>query len=262
MSLLLIDAGNARIKWVEQIDGQIGPAQFAAIDTSVRAALAKLQDSLSDAVDAVAVSSVAGPEFEIELRSVLAGTRMHEHDIWYAQSTRSAGDVINAYAKPQQLGVDRWAAMVGAHARMRSREVVRPLCVVDAGTALTIDALAHDGRHIGGLILPGIAMQRSALLDSTAEIAPKASRHPHTQEMTNIFATDTGSAVEHSPVIACAATVDRCAKASGSHDAPAHVILTGGDAPALGPWLATDYEICPNLVLEGLAILFEQRSLD
>lgn len=261
MSVLLIDAGNARIKWAEQSDGQIGPAQFAVIDTSVRAALAKLRDSISDAVEAVAVSSVAGPEFDAELRSAFAGTRMRANDVWYAQSTRMACDVTNAYAQPQQLGVDRWAAMVGAYARMRSSDVAGSLCVVDAGTALTIDALEYDGRHIGGLILPGITMQRSALLDSTAEIAPKANTRPDRQEITKIFATDTGSAVEHSPVIACAATVDRCAKVSGSHDASAQVMLTGGDAPLLAPWLATGYEICPNLVLEGLALLFEQRSL-
>ena len=125
---------------------------------------------MSDSLRGIAVSNVAGPEFAQALNHALerAGTRAR---IWYARSTARGGGVRNAYERPELLGVDRWAALVGAYARLRAAGGRSPVCVADAGTALTIDALASDGRHLGGLILPGIALQRTALLASTADIA-------------------------------------------------------------------------------------------
>ena len=260
MTVLLVDAGNARLKWAQLSDGSIESVNVVAADHSVEAAVAEMRESISDSLEAIAVSNVAGPALEAALHASFAQTR--GISIWYAHSTRAAGGVVNAYARPEQLGVDRWAALVGGRARLRAIDAVAPLCVVDAGTALTIDALDQDGVHQGGLILPGLSMQRSALLDSTADIAPKARAEIEADQRREMFATDTAAALEHSGAIACAAAVDRCARALGSAASPAHIILTGGDAVALTHWLACDFEICPNLVLEGLAILFAQRSLD
>jgi type III pantothenate kinase len=133
---------------------------------------------------------------------------------------------------------------------------------VDAGTALTIDALRSDGTHLGGLILPGIELQRSALLDSTADIAARALAMRNPPAGLAIFATDTASALARSGAFACAAAIDRCVNALAAAAGQPIVMLTGGDADTVAPWLATGFEICPNLVLEGLAILFEQRSSD
>jgi len=127
---------------------------------------------------------------------------------------------------------------------------------------MTIDALQYDGTHLGGLILPGLALQRDALLGSTAEIANKVARTPGQPERPGFFATSTASAIERSAVIAAAAAIDRCARELAHNGGQSRVLLTGGDANELSPWLATDCEICPNLVFEGLAKLFEQRSLD
>ena len=260
MTVLLVDAGNARLKWAEQKDGVIASPGVAEIGDSAQGAVAKMRESVSDSVTAIAVSNVAGHQLGVAVQQAFAGARAVP--VWYAQSTRVAGGVRNAYAQPEQLGVDRWAALVGASARLRAIGVAEPVCVVDAGTALTIDALDSDGTHLGGLILPGISMQRSVLLEATADIAPKARSELDADRRLELFATDTATALERSGAIACAATVDRCAQALGAESVRARVMLAGGDAQALTRWLATDFEICPNLVLEGLAILFEQRSLD
>ena len=55
-----------------------------------------------------------------------------------------------AYADPARLGVDRWVAVLAAYHAAHGAA-----CVLDAGTAVTFDAVAADGRHLGGLIFPG-----------------------------------------------------------------------------------------------------------
>ena len=65
----------------------------------------------------------------------------------------SACGLRNGYRDPAQLGVDRWLAMCAAW-----QQFPGSLCVVDAGTAVTIDVVAADGAHSGGLILPGVCL--------------------------------------------------------------------------------------------------------
>jgi type III pantothenate kinase len=260
MKLLLVDAGNARLKWATRDSHGIGAQRVADCAQDSEAALTALREAATDSVDAVAVSNVAGQEMAGSLNRAFAGKP--EDFVWYARSTREAAGVRNAYSQPDRLGVDRWAALVGAYARLRSSANSRPLCIVDAGTALTIDALQNDGTHLGGLILPGIRLQRTALLDSTADIALNARAVTDPPEGLAVFATDTASALMRSGPFACAAAIERCVHEISAAAGPPMLLLAGGDADAIAPWLATDFEICPNLVFEGLAILFEQRSLD
>ncbi|MDE3011344.1 MAG: type III pantothenate kinase, partial [Pseudomonadota bacterium] len=65
------------------------------------------------------------------------------------------------------MGCDRWAALVGARARGSMATVV-----VMAGTATTVDALAADGRFLGGYILPGLRLMPKSLYERTAGIHP------------------------------------------------------------------------------------------
>lgn len=259
MTVLLIDAGNARVKWATKDRNGIGLPQDADYAQDPDGAVAAL-NAAAVCVDAIAVSNVAGAGFQQLLDRV--SINAEQTSIWYARSRREACGVRNAYEDPGGLGVDRWAALAGAYALLQSGEDRRPVCIVDAGTALTIDALQFDGTHLGGLILPGLALQRDALLGSTADIASKLGRRPDPPERLSFFATNTASAIERSAVIAAAAAIDRCASELADKVGQSRVLLTGGDANELTPWLATECEICPNLVFEGLAILFEQRSLD
>jgi type III pantothenate kinase len=38
------------------------------------------------------------------------------------------------------------------------------LCVIDCGTALTVDVIDDGGRHLGGWIMAGLATARASLL--------------------------------------------------------------------------------------------------
>ena len=94
------------------------------------------------------------------LCSVLDGERQAELDACLARqfgvavthfsSEPQALGVTNGYERPGSLGVDRWMAMLGA-AGMTASDCI----VIDAGSAITVDLLCGDGRHLGGAILPG-----------------------------------------------------------------------------------------------------------
>jgi type III pantothenate kinase len=147
---------------------------------------------------------------------------------------------------------------------MRGRELApaRPIAVVDAGTAVTIDAVDRNSTHLGGLILPGLRLQRSVLLETTADIAAAAQPEVNTAPDGDIFARSTQEALAVSGPFACAAAIDRCVAYLANSGVQPWLVLTGGDAKSVGQWLASPCDICPNLVFEGLAILFEQRTLD
>lgn len=259
MKILLIDVGNARAKLALDIDGAIGETHFTESGDDPQAAVTALVAGLPEDIDAVAISNVAGREVEAALNAAFAA--MPRATVWYAHSSAAAGGVQNSYARPGQLGVDRWAAIVGGFARLSAAETGNCVCVVDAGTAITIDGVRADGAHTGGLILPGLQLQRRALLDSTADIAERSGLAADTADDPAIFATDTATAIARSATIAVAAAIDRCVSELANDDNTPLLLLTGGDAAVIAPWLATRPEICPNLVFEGLALLFEQRNM-
>ena len=70
------------------------------------------------------------------------------------------------------MGVDRWVAMIGARSEFRGG-----LCIVDAGTAVTIDAIDKNGNHLGGQIIPGLALMSNALSFGASDI-PVVKRAP------------------------------------------------------------------------------------
>ena len=77
-----------------------------------------------------------------------------------------------------QFGADRYCALLGVLGRTRA-----PAVVIDAGTAVTIDLLGVDGRHLGGYILPGFRRGLSAVSDLLsaelqAQIVPALARAP------------------------------------------------------------------------------------
>ncbi|MDA0728244.1 MAG: type III pantothenate kinase [Bacteroidetes bacterium] len=72
--------------------------------------------------------------------------------------------------KPSSLGLDRvanaWAVIHGAATGVDPR---RPWLVVDAGTCTTMDLVVH-GRHLGGVIAPGLGMRLRSMADQTAQL--------------------------------------------------------------------------------------------
>ena len=250
---LLIDAGNTRLKW-----GLWDGARLSAHGGAVHAGSehgGRVADGAAAAMasarhlDGIVVGNVAGEAMAAALDGAASAT--HGLACRYVCVVPSACGVRIAYAHPDRLGVDRWLALLAAH------EIVQgPALVVDAGTALTVDALAADGRHLGGLIAPGVDLMRRALLARTARIGDGGEALPDAAP--ELFAADTGDAVTAGAVHGNAALVDRAARVLTQRvGAAPRVLLTGGAAAVVAPAVETSIEAVDDLVLRGLARLVE-----
>jgi len=234
--LLAIDAGNTRIKWAVNEDGAW--VEPGAIATGDSARIGEAWSALAPFDRAIACN-VAGAEVERRLAAACAerGARLS-----IATARAAELGVVNGYRDPAQLGADRWAALVAAHAMGPGAKLV-----VNAGTALTIDALAAGGRFEGGLIVPGPALMRASLASGTARL-------PHAEGGFREFPETTEDAIASGALQACVGAIVRMRHAMAERAmAPDHVILSGGAARELAPLLPMPFAFHENLVLDGLA---------
>ena len=255
MSLLLIDIGNSRIKWTHMRASQPGPLQAVPL-----AQFARFERALQSmrGITGVHAVCVAGGAAEARLRAAVRRCGLPR--VQFARSTATAAGVTNAYREPWRLGADRWVSAIGA---WHLAGALRPVCVVSAGTALTIDVVDARGRHRGGLIVPGSGLMVRTLLERTHGIAVRAANARRTRSATPALpplASDTRSAILDGSLLACAALVDRTVRDLRRGLTPRPLVfLTGGGAAALAPQLQTPHRSCPPLVLLGLAVLALHR---
>jgi type III pantothenate kinase len=245
---LVIDAGNTRLKWATVAAGLPVDARNAVHRGALERALAELERSLPRQVTQAIMANVAGPAVAAGLAALLARHSGIVPD--FVVPTAERLGVRCAYADPRTLGADRWVAVLAAYRRARGA-----VCVVSAGTAVTFDAVAADGRHLGGLIFAGRDLQAAALARGTADIGWTSGAGAPRRGL-DLLGRNTDEAVGRGAMLALAAAVDRAAAtvAAALATAPA-LYLTGGDGAALDPWLSNEAEFRGDLALEGLALL-------
>jgi len=247
---LLIDIGNTRIKWARLEQGTLQPQSAAPhADWTAQKFVEVLGPACVDA-RRVWVSNVAGPRMAQVIRAGLAQTRQIEPE--FVIATAIAGGVRNAYSQPAQLGVDRWLAIIGAHALERGS-----VCVVSVGTAMTIDGVDGSGRHLGGVIVPGPDLMMSSLLQNTSDLAERARQG---STVPGLFADNTLGAIRQGAEHAAAALVERAVAVMQEelHEMP-KLVLTGGGSARLEASLTLPHRHVPDLVLQGLAVLAQAR---
>lgn len=162
----------------------------------------------------------------------------------FAQSSASAAGVVNGYVEPSKLGVDRWLAILAAYKRCK-----RAVCVIDAGTAITVDTVNLAGEHLGGFIAPGLKLMADALWGGTQDV--RFDRGIRFSAGSANLGRSTADAVYGGVLNAAAGLIQRAMSMGDSDQA---LILTGGDAACIAGLLAEPYEIVPELVMDGLAI--------
>ena len=235
---LLIDAGNTRVKWALH-DGRAHVAN-GAIETANAGEIAAQWPSRLAARLAVA-SNVAGAEVGDRLERACAARELELRTI---RSQAAQLGITSGYKDPGQLGTDRWAALIAAHRVGPGHKLV-----VNAGTALTIDALTADGRFLGGLIVPGPALMRRSLDRGTAGLRL-------TEGAFAEFPASTPDAITTGAIQACAGAIERMRDAMAGADAtPSQVVLSGGAAQELAAHLPIAATIRENLVLDGLLLI-------
>ena len=247
MTALLVDLGNTHWKMARLEDAEVSQVTSGRYDDFDGLRAAALGDrggissiwlaSVVDAARTQAVVSTLQESFRVSVRQVV--------------STDPMPNLVSGYLKPEQLGIDRLMAMVAA--RARSPE---PLCVVDAGTAVTIDFVDQGGQHLGGFILPGRRMFRECLLANTS--IPRDSeidRH-------STLGRDTPTAVALAARYAVSGIVEHFLDGPGGLFAGvgAHIYVGGGDADHLLELLPRPCTKLDDLVLRGLAVMAAGRE--
>lgn len=232
MDVLAVDAGNTRIKWAWR-RGAAGPwtehgaaAADGPLDELAAAAAAAAEVWLCD---------VGGPERAARLAAALETKAPRR-----IAAAAEAGGVRNGYARPERLGADRWCALLGLRALLPAGGTVALL-----GTAMTVDGLGADGRHLGGLILPGRRAMLAALAARTPlRLAEEIFDRPAAE------LDDTAAAVRAGVGAAAAGALREHLQARGLADAP--VVLAGGDAAWLAELLPAA-RLAPDIVFDGMA---------
>ncbi len=250
--ILLLDIGNTRIKWGSLIGGEF----------AVGGALLRAKGDVTELIEAVeakqyrptrvVVSNVAQASY----RDLLVG-KVGAHwgcEVVFPGVQAEAFGVINGYDEPQRLGVDRWLALIAA------RQLVDgALCVIDCGTALTVDLLTQEGEHLGGMITPGVGLMQAALLNNT-EGLHVASEWP-AEEETLLMACNTADAISGGAYYVLIALIERVAndvRLPLGDDVS--LILTGGDADIISAHLRCRVQLESALVLRGVAMVAEASS--
>ncbi|MBI5107158.1 MAG: type III pantothenate kinase [Rhodocyclales bacterium] len=228
--ILCLDAGNSRLKF-----GLRAGSEWRAQGALDYSAFDSLAQRLPAPPTRIVACNVAGEAPRLGIEALAAGLRV---SLDWLQGSAVACGVSNGYDKPQQLGADRWAALIGARALHADACVV-----VMAGTATTIDALDAQGRFRGGLILPGLALMRSALARNTAGL-------PHANGRYRALATNTDDAIVSGALHATLGAIERV---RATQDNDVTCLLSGGAAVELVPHLGRPCRVVDNLVLEGLA---------
>ena len=228
--MLCLDAGNSRLKFGLFAEGRW--MQQGVVDYAV---LGDLDRHLPARPERIVACNVAGPHVAQGIGTL---ARQLAVPLEWLTSSATACGVSNGYDRPQQLGADRWAALIGARARHAGAAVV-----VMAGTATTIDALDATGRFRGGLILPGLELMRHSLANRTADL-------PHAQGTYRDLATNTDDAIVSGAIHATLGAIARVRAALGDDVA---CLLSGGAADELAALIPAPVLPISNLVLEGLA---------
>ena len=237
MSDWLFDLGNTRLKCAPlRDDGAIGAV--IGIDHDGAGFAPGWEARLPERFDAALVCSVAAPELTLVVLDALT-RRCGRISVARTQPARAG--VRIAYAQPHRLGVDRFLALLAAHAR-----APQAWLVVGIGTALTVDLLAADGCHHGGRIAPSPTLMREALHARAPQLPVAGGTYTE-------FAVDTADALASGCVGAALGVIERSVVAATTLlGGPPRLLLHGGGAPALLARLQ-QAEHAPALVLEGLA---------
>lgn len=240
---LLVDIGNTRLKWAIFQDGVLITGHALVNQKITRHELVETW-KMQTPPERLAIACVSSPPL-LELVLAVAVELWPTIDIVPVKSEAHAFGVYNVYQQPEKLGVDRWLALVA----VRNHYPI-PACIVDCGTAITVDLIDADGKHEGGLISPGLTLMKKSLAEGTETL--------QFHETNYVFgpANFTEAAICSGTLAAAVGLIEHILTTQSN---AMSVILTGGDAEIIAAQLAIKPIVDADLVLRGLAIVLEGK---
>ena len=239
---LIIDLGNSCLKWTNLESKSSKPKGVLEHGGCVTQTTLMQLSRDGPAPQAIVCAAVVSQELVDSLTEI--SKKLWNVEVEYVQSGDRLLGLVNSYQQPERLGVDRWLAMAAAR-----RIVDGWFCLIDAGTAITVDLVDPEGRHHGGWIVPGEHLMRSSLLANTGRIKvePGFADGP--------WGASTADAVTLGVQAAVAGMV-AVAEQKAMNYAPERpqFVVTGGNGSRIIECLTGPATLVPDLVLEGLAL--------
>lgn len=245
MSMLLLDVGNSRIKWKLLEKDQLCASGAEVYDKD------KLGEQLSSWFSDVLTQE------RVIICAVVASSTQELIANWFRRQwlctvdfikpSRYLAGVHNGYIDDGALGVDRWMAIVAAF-----DVYATAVCVIDCGTAITLDVVDASGQHQGGMIMPGLKLMQNALVQGATAIEEEQGDYQW-------LAKNTADGV-----------VSGCLELAASGLAGIHrqliqeygdglkCVITGGDGVLLAERMGCECEFNEDLVLHGLMIAAQE----
>jgi len=231
---LVIDIGNTRIKWAVFNSRHLLAHDHT--DELTLQLLGQIFHNFSDINQAI-LASVR--DFPTDCRNLLN----EQTDFFIELSHHTPVPIVNRYKTPQTLGLDRLAAAVGAAANFPGR----PLLIIDAGTAITIDFVSPSGEYLGGNISPGIGTRYRALNQFTGKLPLVELKDEFW-----ILGDDTESAIRAGVQQGVIFEIESYITHYKKTDSDLVVVLTGGDSAFITRHLKSDVDQMADLTLRGL----------
>lgn len=258
---LLVDVGNSRLKWNvwEQTKGQFSRETQGI--TYKKHSIAHLLDdqwgSIEDEIQKVFVANVAGEE-------VAAGIKNWCINHWgiypeFATTGPNFQSVKNSYQNYDELGIDRWLAVIAAHQLYHDQTAI----VIDCGTAITVDAVTREGQHHAGPIIPGRQMMFQALATSTSDLNDVSEN----KQASSVIVDNTQKAIVSGVNFAISSALDtvvaelrqKLIEQNGANKTL--IIVTGGAAETvMSLTQIKDFTDEPDLVLTGLRLMAVEKQ--
>jgi type III pantothenate kinase len=254
MTWLLLDAGNTALKWA--LTGADEPHALAHGIVTLGDGFA---DELTATLEASLFTSAARPAAVVRATGCSVASEAITRTIEVAVAPLAAGQIgwlrseprfeyrgialVNGYRDPQQLGADRWHAMIAA----RQSFPGRPLVVVCAGTATTVDSIDSGGRFLGGAIAPGTTLMADSLARGTARL-------PRSRGRPVVMPDNTDDAIATGVADALAGLVERRVRLLARAGPAPQLVLAGGRVAELASRLWLSDEVVGVMIEEYLVL--------
>lgn len=235
---LLIDIGNTSTKLAIADASTLDLVHFERLHESWKSTLHRLVAEFP--IDAIHLSTVAGKDQELLSCLDIIGIP----HVWLTTDYQSKIKPITNI--PSTYGVDRYAADMGAVAQ----DPHSTLLVIDAGTCITYDLIASDGRLLGGAISPGVQLRLDSMHEHTAQL-------PALQaiQCSELMGNDTATCMISSAVNGTLFEMEGYIRRLCRRYPDLHVFITGGNHLDLPKDLPCSVTFDSNLLFKGLAVI-------
>lgn len=243
---IFFELGNTRIKAASLEAGQYD--FIGALEHTTKQGQGVIESfDIGDDVTQVFIASVAKAEITASLVEEIQ-KKWRIYPIILTTQPKCCG-ITCGYDAFDQLGVDRWMAIIGACAHSS-----KPTLIVDAGTAVTVDVVI-DQQHLGGFIVPGLSLMRTSLVDGTDISLTNEIAEPNEPAF---LAKNTENGILGGTLYMVASYLNSLISDMENETGRRFdCIGTGGDFKMIQPMLDKDFELIEDLIIQGMIEVIE-----